>query len=133
MPLASARLLDDGAAVELTWTTHKKARFHALWLRDNARDGATRSSANGQRLITILDIPAATRLSAAEVSSAGDLTVTFAPEGKSVSFPAAWLGAHVYDRTAERQSGWVASEIETWDGRLQAKTPSIAHERGKSE
>ena len=133
MPLASACLIDDGAAVELTWTTDEKARFHALWLRDNAQDGATRSSANGQRLITILDIPAATRLSAAEVSSAGDLTVTFAPEGKSVSFPAAWLGAHVYDRKAERQSGWVASEIETWDGRLEAKTPSIAHERGKSD
>ena len=133
MPLAHARLIDDGAAVELTWTTYEKARFHALWLRDNAQDGATRSSANGQRLITILDIPVAIRLSAAEVSSAGDLTVTFMPEGKSVSFPAAWLSTHVYDRKTKRQPGWVAREVETWDGKLQAKTPSIAHERGKAD
>ena len=102
MSLAHARIIDDGAAVELTWTTKEKARFHALWLRDNAQDSATRSASNGQRLITILDIPAGTSLSAAEISGAGDLTVTFAPEGKSVSYQAAWLSDHVYDRKAER-------------------------------
>ena len=133
MPLAQARIIDGGAAVELTWTTHEKARFHALWLRDNALDGATRSASNGQRLITILDIPSGTRLSAADVSNAGDLAVTFAPEGKSVSFPATWLSIHAYDRRANRQPGWVASEIETWDGLMQAKTPRIAHECGKSD
>ena len=133
MKLTHARIIDDGAAVELTWTSKQKARFHALWLRDNALDGATRSSSNGQRLITILDIPAATRLSAAEVSGTGDLTVTFAPEGKSVSFPAAWLSHHVYDRQAGHRPGWIGPEIETWDGTLQAKTPVIAHERGKGD
>jgi gamma-butyrobetaine hydroxylase len=133
MPLTHARLIDDGAAVELTWTTDEKARFHAIWLRDNAQDGATRSSANGQRLITILDIPVATRLSEADVSSAGDLTVTFTPEGKSVTFPASWLSTHVYDRRANRQPGWVDPQIETWDGKLQARPPVIAHERGKTD
>jgi [2-(trimethylamino)ethyl]phosphonate dioxygenase len=133
MPLAHARIIDDGAAVELTWTTKEKVRFHALWLRDNAQDSATRSASNGQRLITILDIPAGTSLSAAEISGAGDLTVTFAPEGKSVTYPAAWLSDHVYDRKAEHQPGWVCPDIETWDGTLQAKTPNIAHERGKTD
>ena len=133
MPLAHARIIDGGAAVELTWTSKQKARFHALWLRDNAQDGATRSSSNGQRLITILDIPAATTLSAAEISGPGDLTVTFAPEGKSVSFPEAWLSRHVYDRKAAHRPGWVGREIETWDGTLQAKTPLIAHERGTAD
>ncbi len=133
MPLAHARIIDDGAAVELAWTSKQKARFHALWLRDNAPDGATRSSANGQRLITILDIPAETRLSAAEVSGSGDLTVTFAPEGKSVSYPAGWLADHVYDLAPDREPGWVGPGIETWDGGLEAKTPSITHERGKTD
>ena len=133
MPLAHACIIEDGAAVELTWTTKEKARFHALWLRDNAQDNATRSASNGQRLITILDIPAKTRLSAAEVSGLGDLTVTFAPEGKSVSFPAVWLSRHIYDRKVDLRPGWVAREIETWDGLLQAKIPFIAHERSKSD
>ena len=42
----------------------ERHRFHALWLRDNARDEKTRSPGNGQRLITILDIPAETRIAA---------------------------------------------------------------------
>jgi [2-(trimethylamino)ethyl]phosphonate dioxygenase len=127
MPLAQARIIDDGAVVELTWTSMEKARFHALWLRDNALDSATRNPGNGQRLITILDIPAATKVIAAQLSNTGDLTLTFAPEGKSLSYPAAWLAEHVYDRKADQRSGWIDPEIETWDGAFQVNIPVIAH------
>ena len=34
-----------------------EARFHAVWLRDNALDPATRDPGNGQRLITLADLP----------------------------------------------------------------------------
>ena len=104
-----------------------------MWLRDNALDGLTRSSSNGQRLITILDIPAATRLTSAEISAGGDLTVQFAPENKSVSFPAAWLRERIYDGKQDRRAGWTWGAIETWDGSLQNQIPSIAHDRGKSD
>jgi gamma-butyrobetaine dioxygenase len=127
MPLAQARIIDDGAAVELTWTSKDKARFHALWLRDNAPDAATRNPGNGQRLITILDIPEATKVTAAQLSSTGDLTLTFAPEGKAISYAASWLAEHIYDRAAEQKAGWVDPQIETWDGALQASIPVIAH------
>jgi [2-(trimethylamino)ethyl]phosphonate dioxygenase len=133
MPIEKARIIDDGKAVDLTWTSGEKARFHALWLRDNALDGATRSASNGQRLITVLDIPAATRLSGAQVSTSGDLTLTFTPEGKPMTFPDGWLADHIYDRKRTPRDGWVAPEIETWDGGLAAKTPVIAHERGKAD
>jgi len=133
MQLKTATLINDGKAVKLGWTTGETARFHALWLRDNAPDGATRSAINGQRLITLLDIPADTKLTKAEISAAGDLTATFAPEGKSVSYPAAWLVRHAYDQTPARQAGWLAPEIETWDAGLQAKTPVILHEQGKTD
>jgi gamma-butyrobetaine hydroxylase len=133
MPIEKARIIDDGKAVDLTWTSGEKARFHALWLRDNALDGATRSASNGQRLITVLDIPAASRLSEAQVSTNGDLTLTFMPERKSVTFPAGWLVSHIYDRKSAPNAGWVAPEIKTWDGGLAAKTPLIAHERGKAD
>ncbi len=133
MPLAKARIIDDGAAVELTWTSQEKARFHALWLRDNAHDGATRNPGNGQRLITILDIPAATKVTAAQLSNAGDLTLTFAPEGKSISYPAVWLADHVYDRKADQCSGWIDPEIETWDCAFQASIPVLAHGRSVAD
>lgn len=133
MHLKTATLIDDGKAIKLGWTGGETARFHALWLRDNAPDGATRSATNGQRLITLLDIPAETKLTQAEISAGGDLTLTFAPEGKSVSYSAAWLAQHVYDRAKERQAGWLPPEIESWDAGLQAHTPVIGHEQGKTD
>ena len=32
-------------------------RFHAIWLRDNVLDETTRDPKNGQRLITLSDLP----------------------------------------------------------------------------
>ena len=58
---APPRLLDGGSAVEVALAGEAR-RFHAVWLRDNAQDAATRSPGNGQRLITLLDIPRDTRL-----------------------------------------------------------------------
>ncbi|WP_119391222.1 2-trimethylaminoethylphosphonate dioxygenase [Taklimakanibacter lacteus] len=133
MPLEKAQIIEDGKAVGLTWRSGETARFHALWLRDNALDGATRNASNGQRLITVLDIPAATRLSAADISTGGDLTLRFEPEGKSVSYPASWLARHIYDRKSDGRHGWVAPQIATWDGTLAAKTPVIAHERARTD
>ena len=130
MPISKATIIDDGKALDLAWASGMSARFHAVWLRDNALDGATRSATNGQRLITVLDIPAATRLSAAEIAKTGDVTLTFTPEGKTLSYPAAWLAQHVYDRKAEQRAGWVSPEIETWDGTLAVKTPVVSYERG---
>ena len=54
--------LENGAAVRLSWADGTSARFHAIWLRDNALDPETRSPGNGQRLITVLDIPRETTI-----------------------------------------------------------------------
>lgn len=48
--------------------------------------------------------------------SGGDLQVTFAPEDKTVTFPANWLAALVYDRDRTHQLGWLSPGITTWDG-----------------
>ncbi|MDP5219584.1 gamma-butyrobetaine dioxygenase [Ruegeria sp. 2205SS24-7] len=103
---------DDGVAT----------RFHAIWLRDNALDPETRAPGNGQRLITIGDIPADTTISAARIVQ-GDLEVTFQPEGKTVLFPADWLADHAYDRDHPRDLGRTAPSITTWD---RALTPPSA-------
>ncbi len=115
--LTGTELLENGVALRLGWDDGATARFHALWLRDNALDPETRSPANGQRLITLQDIPAGTRISDAAVWD-GDLEVTFAPEDKTVRFPAGWLREHIYDRAVDSGEGRAPAGVETWDGSL---------------
>jgi gamma-butyrobetaine dioxygenase len=125
MDLSQPRLLDGGKTLEISIGGLTR-RFHALWLRDNAQDAATRSASNGQRLITILDIPAATRIAEAEVSG-GELAVRFEPEGKSVSYGADWLAAHTYDGMPKRPKGWTGAGIERWDSGLQSHVPTASY------
>lgn len=127
MAVTAARVLDEGRAVELSFGSHN-ARFHALWLRDNALDAETRSPTNGQRLITVLDIPAETRIARTKVGASGDLEVVFKPEQRSVSYPAEWLEARIYDRKTERAPGWTGPAIERWDSKLQSRVPSAAYD-----
>jgi [2-(trimethylamino)ethyl]phosphonate dioxygenase len=89
MQVSDPKVIDGGAAVELSLGGDRH-RFHALWLRDNARDEKTRSPGNGQRLITILDIPAETRIAEAQAVD-GTLSFRFEPEGKAVDYDGQWL------------------------------------------
>jgi gamma-butyrobetaine hydroxylase len=132
MRLTSAEVIDGGTAARLTWDGGDTARFHALWLRDNALDAETRSPRNGQRLVTILDIPPASVIADLAVTADGGLRVRFAPDaavpagsgaagteaGKTVQFPAAWLHARRYDRPADRRPGRVDDGIATFDAVL---------------
>ena len=101
-------------------------RFHAIWLRDNAPDEETRAPGNGQRLIALRDIPAGTRIAAAEVRD-GTLSVTFRPEDKTVAFDLGWLAAHAYDRPAGPGRGSLEPGLRTWDSRLD-RIPSAEFE-----
>ena len=100
-------------------------RFHAVWLRDNAWDGETRSAGNGQRLITINSLPGDVRIASASVSGS-TLSVTFAPENKTVGYDLGWLARHAYDRPARSVRGWTPDSIETWDKALTPKLPRAA-------
>ncbi|WP_411034523.1 TauD/TfdA family dioxygenase [Shinella sp. BYT-45] len=115
-------ILDDGEALALDLPGRGRQRFHAIWLRDNAWDDATRAPGNGQRLITLGDIPASTRIAAAHAEE-GLLHVAFQPEGKTIAFDLAWLADHAYDSTHDRIVGWTAPEIETWDATLGTRIP----------
>jgi gamma-butyrobetaine hydroxylase len=135
MRLTSAEMIDGGAAARLTWDVGGTARFHALWLRDNALDAETRSPRNGQRLVTILDLPAETAIAAVAVTAEGGLSVRFAPDGKTVEFPAAWLHARSYDRPIDRRPGRVDEGVETFDAALsgavtRADFPDVSADRG---
>ena len=114
--MASVDIIEGGQAVALE-VPGGKARFHAIWLRDNAPDPETRDPGNGQRLIALRDIPVDTAVSAARVEGE-TLHVEFAPEGKGVAFDLSWLKDHAYDRADNRASGWTASSIEPWNASL---------------
>jgi [2-(trimethylamino)ethyl]phosphonate dioxygenase len=116
-------VLEDGSGLQARWSDGAALRFHAIWLRDNALDADTRSPRNGQRLITLGAIPRDIRIETAEAIGR-DLVVSFAPEGKTVRFPGAWLRANAYDRKGRRPPGWTPPEIETWDRGLGANIPS---------
>ena len=120
--LTSAEIIEAGSALETRWSNDARLRFHAIWLRDNALDPETRSPSNGQRLITIHDVPWDTWIERAHAES-GDLAVSFGPEGKTVRFPAAWLWKNAYDRSPRRTPGWVGPGVETWDGSLADAMP----------
>jgi [2-(trimethylamino)ethyl]phosphonate dioxygenase len=122
MQVSEPRLIDGGRVVEVP-LGGQGHRFHALWLRDNARDAATRSPGNGQRLITILDIPAETRVGEARMVN-GMLSLRFEPEGKVINYDGDWLAAHAYDGARQRSAGWTGPAIERWDSRLLNRVPS---------
>ena len=133
MRLARSEIIDDGAALAVAWDDGTRARFHAIWLRDNALDPATRDPGNGQRLITLGSVPAETRVARAGIEDDGGLSVTFAPEAKTVRFPAGWLHANAYDRSPDRPAGWTARGIETWDRRLGPRLATVDYHEARAD
>lgn len=124
--ITEAAIIDRGSAVSLAFDDGRRLRFHAVWLRDNALDSATRAPGNGQKLIGVLDISPDLRIAEAGVE-AGDLVLRFAPGDARTRFPAAWLAAHAYDRPAEtRPPGWTGPSLDLWDAGLGGRIPAAA-------
>ena len=124
MGMYAADLSSDGRLVEIR-TPDACVRFHAIWLRDNAMDPETRAEGNGQRLITLDQVPETTSMSAAAIDGEV-LQITFQPENKTVDYPLGWLMDHAYDRNVRAAHGWLRPELETWDSGLMSALPEAA-------
>lgn len=122
MPELTATIEEAGAVLRLRQPDQPDLRFHAIWLRDNAPDPETRDALNGQRLITLADIPADLTLSAVSTES-GFVDLTFAPENRTVRFDPVWLRAHAYDRAHETRPGRMPEATEPWDAALNSDMP----------
>ena len=81
---------DDWLTVR--WRGGQQSCFPAIWLRDNIPSG--RHTPHGQRLFDIAQLPERITLSAAQRTAAGDVAVTFDPEGIDDVFDAAWLHSY---------------------------------------
>jgi len=119
--IRSVKIIEDGTAVAVEWDGQAPSRFHAIWLRDNALDAETRSAQNGQRLITLSDIPAMTRIAEASTDQQS-VKLRFEPEGKVVDYPADYLKQHVYDTPGDRGSGWLPGAVSPFDRTFDSQT-----------
>ncbi|MBN7768338.1 gamma-butyrobetaine dioxygenase [Marinobacter daepoensis] len=132
--LSNVKMLAEGKVVQVEWADGVRARFHAIWLRDNSPDSETLSPGNGQRLVRIQDVPEEVGVKAATVVDDARLEIAFLPENKVVVFDAAWLRLHRYDRpsNAAKAAGWTNETIVRWGKELEEKLP-VASFRGASE
>ena len=82
-----AKIIDEGKSIILQRVDGSTLRYHSTWLRDNALDPKTRDVKNGQRLITLSDIPINTYIESATLDETGkSIFLTFLPEKKSFIF-----------------------------------------------
>ena len=70
----SIKVIDSGRAIILRRKDGSSLRYHSTWLRDNANDPKTRDKNNGQRLISISDIPVNTYIKSASLDKKGKNT-----------------------------------------------------------
>ena len=130
----SVKIVDSGKSIILQRADGSSVRYHSTWLRDNALDSKTRDTNNGQRLITLSDIPINTYIESASLDKEGkNIFLTFLPETKKVSFSVNWLEAHAYDTKPNNIKGWVSSDLKTWRNDISTNIPNVDYKSAKSD
>jgi len=130
----SAKIIDDGKSIILQRVDGSTLRYHSTWLRDNALDPKTRDAKNGQRLITLSDIPINTYIESVTLDETGEnIFLTFLPESKKVSFSTSWLEEHAYDLKRDNTKGWIASDLKIWGKDMSKSIPDIDYKSAKSD
>jgi alpha-ketoglutarate-dependent taurine dioxygenase len=93
------RLWTEPDRLGVEWADGDSAEFASVWLRDNRRED--RDPHSGQRLVDIVDVPAAPRIRWAEIHS-GAVSVQWEAEPEAASFDIGWLRAHAATRSPAR-------------------------------
>ena len=113
--LSSVSLSQDGDILICKDDLGQVMRFHALWLRDNASDPATRSPQNGQRLITISDIPETIAMRTIHLDD-DVVKIRFNDRDDVISYDGGWLTTHCYDRSDGAITDLrMPPDVLTWD------------------
>ena len=83
----SVKVINSGKAILLSRKKGTPLRYHSTWLRDNALDSKTRDKKNGQRLISISDIPVKTYIKSASLNKKGkEIIINFLPKKNKLNF-----------------------------------------------
>ena len=129
----SVKIINSGKAILLSRKYGAPLRYHSTWLRDNSLDGKTRDKKNGQRLISISDIPVNTYIKSASIDKKGkNITLNFLPNKKKVKFSTSWLESHTYDKKKNNSKVWIDSHLKTWSKTSLKIIPIINYKKAKS-
>ncbi len=129
----SVKIIDSGKSINLVKKDGTNVRYHATWLRDNAIDPKTRNSNNGQRLISISDVPVNTYINSASLDkNKKNICIKFLPERKKISFSLDWLEKHSYDTYHSKKKGWLPKEIKIWGNGMKKNIPTLDYKIAKS-
>ena len=129
----SVKVINSGKAILLSRKNGSQIRYHSTWLRDNSNDPKTRDKNNGQRLISISDIPVNTYIESASLDKKGkNITVKFLPKKKQVKFSSSWLEFHAYDKKRNNSKVWIDPDLKTWSKNSLKRIPVINYKKAKS-
>ena len=129
----SVKIINSGKAILLSRKYGAPLRYHSTWLRDNALDAKTRDKNNGQRLITISDVPASTYIKSASLDKKGkNITLKFLPDKKEVKFSSKWLEVNAYDKKQNNSKIWINPNLKIWSNATMKSIPIINYKTAKS-
>ena len=129
----SVKVINSGKAILLSRKYGAPLRYHSTWLRDNASDAETRDRNNGQRLISISDIPVDTYIQSASLDKKGkNITLNFLPNKKQVKFSSRWLETHAYDNRKNNSKVWINPDLKIWSNTTIKSIPIINYKTAKS-
>ena len=131
----SVKVINSGKAILLSPKSKHSVpiRYHSTWLMDNALDDNTRDKKNGQRLITISDIPAKTYIKSASIDKKGkEINIVFLPKKKQVKFSTKWLKDNAYDNRQAGSKVWINPDLKTWSKNSLKRIPIINYKTAKS-
>ncbi len=115
MALLRVTIKDDSETLLIELPDKSTVRFHALWLRDNDQGASARDTGNGQRLFSILDLPADIRIVSAEVSGTNTLHIQFSDRDIPIEYSLSWLLEHRYDKLPHDPGEWMPRGKTIWD------------------
>ena len=129
----SVKVINSGKAILLSPKNGASLRFHSTWLRDNALDTKTRDKNNGQRLITVSDIPVKTYIKSASLDKKSkEITINFLPKKKQVIFSTNWLKDNAYDKKQVGSKVWINPDLKIWSKNTLKHIPIINYKTAKS-
>ena len=129
----SIKVINSGKAILLSPKNGASLRFHSTWLRDNALDTKTRDKNNGQRLITVSDVPVKTYIKSASLNKKSkEITINFLPKKKQVIFSTNWLKDNAYDKKQVGSKVWINPDLKIWSKNTLKHIPIINYKTAKS-
>lgn len=123
-PLAHVSLEAGGNVLRAAWADGHEARFHAIWLRDNASDPENLNLETREVIADVTAIPLDIAIVAAEVDRGGGLVIRWNEDRPVSRFHPGWLRRHDYSNPPETLDPQDLEPV-LWDGATFAEPPSF--------